>query len=137
MLSTASGWSRSGRHRAVLACVPGERHVLGLIGFGLALRDLGWRVTYLGADSPIEAVQGAADAVASDAIVLSVARTEAFDAAADDLRALAQTHAVAFGGSGIPDDPPAWLTTRTLPADPLVAAHALTDALGTPLSTPA
>ena len=137
MLSMARGWSRSGRHRAVLACVPGERHVLGLIGFGLALRDLGWRVTYLGADAPIVAEERAADAVGADAVVLSVSRTAAFDAADDDLRALAGTHAVALGGSGIPNDPPGWLTTRTLPADPLVAAHALTDAIGTPTSTPA
>ena len=137
MLSMARGWSRSGRHRAVLGCIPGERHVLGLIGFGLALRDLGWRVTYLGADTPVEAVERAADAVEADVVVLSVARADAFAAAADDIQALTVTHAVALGGSGIPHDPPAWLTTRTLPADPLVAAHALTDAIGAPVSAPA
>src|SRR4051794_40112485 len=71
MLTMARGWSRSGRKRAVLACVPGERHTLGLIAFGLALRELGWRVTYLGADTPVKAVEHAAEAVGADAIVLS------------------------------------------------------------------
>src|SRR5918997_5890194 len=72
MLSMARGWSRSGPRRAVLACVPGERHSLGLIAFGLALRDLGWRITYLGADVPVHAVENAANAVAADVVVLSV-----------------------------------------------------------------
>lgn len=132
MLSMARGWSRSGRHRAVLACVPGERHVLGLIGFGLALRDLGWRVTYLGADTSINAIEHTANAVDADAVVLSVAMPAAFAGAADDIRALARTHAVAIGGCGIPSEPPSWLATRTLPTDPLVAAHALTEAIAAP-----
>ena len=61
----------AGPHRAVLACVPGERHTLGLIAFGLALHDLGWRITYLGADAPVRAAGHAADAVAADVVVLS------------------------------------------------------------------
>ena len=35
---------------ALLACVPGDQHNLGLICFGLALHAHGWRITYLGAD---------------------------------------------------------------------------------------
>ena len=31
---------------------PGERHDLGLVIFGLALREHGWRITFLGADTP-------------------------------------------------------------------------------------
>ena len=42
---------------AVLACLPGEQHDLGLIAFGLALRSRGWRIVYLGADTPIETVE--------------------------------------------------------------------------------
>src|SRR3954447_24948581 len=37
MHTMARGWYRSGPRRAVLACVPGERHTLGLMAFGLAL----------------------------------------------------------------------------------------------------
>ena len=36
----------------MLACPSGELHDLGLICFGIALRGHGWRITYLGADTP-------------------------------------------------------------------------------------
>jgi DNA-binding transcriptional MerR regulator len=127
MLTMARGWSRSGARRAVLACVPGERHSLGLIAFGLALRDLGWRVTYLGADAPIRAVEQAADAVAADVVILSAALPGTFASAADDIRELTRTRGVAVGGAGVPGGASGWLASRTLPADPLVAAHTLTE----------
>lgn len=132
MLTMARGWSRSGARRAVLACVPGERHSLGLIAFGLALRDLGWRVTYLGADAPISAVEQAADAVAADVVILSAALPGTFAAAADDIQELTRTHGVAVGGAGVPGAASGWLASRTLPADPLVAAHTLTEHMARP-----
>jgi DNA-binding transcriptional MerR regulator len=127
MLTMARGWSRTGSRRAVLACIPGERHSLGLIAFGLALRDLSWRVTYLGADTPIRAVEQAAEAVAADVVILSAALPGTFAAAADDIHALTRTHGVAVGGAGVPSGRSGWLASRTLPADPLVAAHLLTE----------
>jgi methanogenic corrinoid protein MtbC1 len=126
MLSMARGWGRSGTRRAVLACVPGERHTLGLVAFGLALRDLAWRVTYLGADAPVHAVDHAADAVGADAVVLSCALPGTFAGAGDDLRDLARRHPLAVGGAGVGEDRAGWLASRTLPADPIVAAQALT-----------
>ena len=49
----------SGGHgTAVLACAPGEQHELGLMMFAIRLRRDGWRVVYLGANTPV------ADAVA-------------------------------------------------------------------------
>jgi MerR family transcriptional regulator, light-induced transcriptional regulator len=126
MRRMARGWSRSGPYRAVLACVPGERHTLGLFAFGLALHDLDWRITYLGADAPVRAVDQAADAVAADVIVLSAALPGPLAANVDDLRGLARAHAVAVGGAGAGGARSGWLATRSLPADPIVAAHALT-----------
>ena len=41
---------------AILACLPGEHHELGLLAFGVTLRRRGWRITCLGTDSPIGAV---------------------------------------------------------------------------------
>src|SRR5439155_4068376 len=40
------------RGSAVLACAPGEEHELGLMMLAIALRRDGWRVVYLGADTP-------------------------------------------------------------------------------------
>ena len=47
----ARDWGRGRGPHALLACVPGDQHDLGLICFGLALRAHGWRITYLGADT--------------------------------------------------------------------------------------
>ena len=54
--------------RALLACPSGERHDFGLIILGLALRDRGWRVTFLGPDTPIETLAAAADQLAGSPI---------------------------------------------------------------------
>jgi MerR family transcriptional regulator, light-induced transcriptional regulator len=137
MLAMARGWGRSGTRRAVLACVPGERHTLGLIAFGLALRDLGWRVTYLGADAPTAAVDHAAEAVGADAVGLSSALPATFAATERDLRELARRRPVALGGAGVAGDRAGWLTGRTLPADPIVAAQALTLNVPEPAAAPA
>ena len=56
LLGLARNWSSGGGPVAVLACPPGELHDLGLICFGLLLRERGWRIAYLGPDTPIETV---------------------------------------------------------------------------------
>ena len=48
LLGLARGWGRGAGPRALLACPEGERHDLGLIAFGLALRERGWRWTISG-----------------------------------------------------------------------------------------
>jgi MerR family transcriptional regulator, light-induced transcriptional regulator len=52
LLGLAQGWGQGQGPLAILACVPGEQHELGLLAFGVALRRRGWRITYLGTDSP-------------------------------------------------------------------------------------
>ena len=52
LLGLARRWDAGTGPRAVLACPSGELHDLGLICFGIALRGHGWRITYLGADTP-------------------------------------------------------------------------------------
>ena len=54
LLGLARGWGRGLGPLALLACLPGEQHDLGLIAFGLALRARGWRVAYLGPDTPLD-----------------------------------------------------------------------------------
>src|SRR3954467_10865077 len=53
LLGLARGAAAAGARRALLAALPGEHHALGLLAFAVVLRDLGWRVTYLGADVPL------------------------------------------------------------------------------------
>ena len=71
LLALGRGWGRGVGPHALLAAPPSEQHDLGLIVFGLALRDRGWRVTFLGADTPIETIADTAQRVSPDAIVLS------------------------------------------------------------------
>src|SRR4029079_18361359 len=53
LLALARGWERGAGPAALLACAAGEQHDLPLIMFGLALRAQGWRIVFLGADTPL------------------------------------------------------------------------------------
>ena len=60
MLGLARGWGRGVGPTALVACLPGEQHDFGAMAFGLALRARGWRIAYLGADTPLETIEQAA-----------------------------------------------------------------------------
>lgn len=49
-----SGVMAPSRRHAVCACLPDEDHEIGLLGAALRFRDAGFRVTYLGARTPID-----------------------------------------------------------------------------------
>ena len=72
LLGLARGWDRGVGPRAILACPAGERHDLGLLIFGLALREHGWRITFLGADTPPESLAETVQGLAPEALVLAV-----------------------------------------------------------------
>ena len=100
LLGLARGWDRGVGPRAILACPPGERHDLGLVIFGLALRDRGWRVTFLGPDTPIETIAAAAEHLAPAAIVLCALTDAPLAEALAPIARLAETQHVYVGGSG-------------------------------------
>jgi MerR family transcriptional regulator, light-induced transcriptional regulator len=100
LLGLARGWDRGLGPRVLLACAPGEQHDLGLICFGLALRERGWRIGYLGADTPIESVASAALAFAPEFVVVSAVTAERFRANANELRELAKATRLCLGGAG-------------------------------------
>jgi DNA-binding transcriptional MerR regulator len=124
ILTVARGYGRSDGRRAVLACLPGERHCLGLAAFGLALRDLGWRVTYLGGDTPLRSAGDAAGAVRADVIVLAGVMPEVLAASVPDLGTL-DGYPVVLGGPATRGESVPGLALPVLPADLLVAAHGL------------
>jgi len=100
LLGLSRGWGLGLGPLALLACLPGEQHELGLVAFGLALRARGWRIGYLGSDAPLETVSRAADSLRPDLVVLSAVSDERVRAAGDELRSLAARHRVAVGGAG-------------------------------------
>jgi DNA-binding transcriptional MerR regulator len=89
LMSLARSWDRGSGPRALLACVEGEQHDLPLLCFGLALRGHGWRISYLGADTPIASLVDAVRALTPDAVIVSGTVSGAFDASAARLRDVA------------------------------------------------
>lgn len=99
LLGLARGWGLGLGPTAVLACLPGEQHDLGLIAFGLALRARGWRIVYLGADSPIETVEEISRRRDPSLAVLSGVSGERLQPVVTQLRALAGRQRLAVGGA--------------------------------------
>jgi methanogenic corrinoid protein MtbC1 len=100
LLGLARGWGRGLGPVALLACLPGERHELGLMAFGLALRSHGWRVAFLGSDTPVDTVDAAADALQPSLVVFSTVTPDLAHAALPQLQTLASRYRVALGGAG-------------------------------------
>jgi DNA-binding transcriptional MerR regulator len=96
----ARGWGEGVGPRAVLACPPGELHELGLLSFGLALRERGWRITYLGADTPLDDITAVLDELAPAIVVLAAMTPQRFLDCADELIALTAQIRVGLGGAG-------------------------------------
>lgn len=100
LLGLARGWDRGIGPRVLLSCAPGERHDLGLIAFGLALRARGFRILYLGADTPIESVAQTALAARPHAVVVSAVSAELLTEIGGALHELAAEYPVYLGGAG-------------------------------------
>jgi DNA-binding transcriptional MerR regulator len=100
LLALARDWDRGRGPRALLACPSGERHDIGLICFGIVLSRNGWRVTFLGPDTPISALTAAVTVLEPDLIVLSAMAEEWLISITSPLRALAAEHEVLIAGSG-------------------------------------
>jgi len=103
LLGLARGWGLGLGPVAVLACPPGEQHDLGLIAFGLALRARGWRIVYLGPDSPIDTVADVSRQLEPRLVVLNAVSRERVQPVLSKLRALARHHTVALGGVAAED----------------------------------
>lgn len=99
LLGLARDWGRGVGPVAVLACLPGEQHDIGLITFGLALRARGWRIVYLGSDTPVQTIEQVTRAFDSSIVVLSAVSTEALTPVLADLDTLSRSQRVALAGN--------------------------------------
>ena len=104
LLGIARGWGPGVGPAAVLACLPGEQHDLGLLAFGLALHTRGWRILYLGPDAPIETVEDVSRRFQPSLVVLTAVTSERLQPVVDQLRRLADHHRLALGGAGAGND---------------------------------
>jgi methanogenic corrinoid protein MtbC1 len=118
LLGLARGWDRGVGPRAVLACPSGERHDLGLLIFGIALREHGWRITFLGADTPSDTLVETVGRLAPAAVVVAITDPARLGEVAETVAALAGSATVWIGGAGAAEIPGA----RVLQSSPLRAA---------------
>ncbi len=103
LLSLARLWGRGGGPLALLACAPGEAHDISLLAFGLVLRSHGWRILFLGADTPIDTVIDAARDTRPSAAVFASFDAARLEAQSDGLAELGVIAPLMLSGPGVPD----------------------------------
>lgn len=125
LVGLARGWGSGVGPLALLACPAGELHDLGLIVFGLALRNRGWRIAFLGPDTPADTLADAARRLRPAAVVISSPISERLSAAEDGLREVAGLAPVWIGGEGADEELARRTGVRLLPGRPTEAAASL------------
>jgi DNA-binding transcriptional MerR regulator len=121
----ARGWGDGSGPRAVLACPPGEQHDLALMIFGVALNRHGWRIDYLGVDTPIEELTRTAAARPPDLVVVAATQPGTLEPLAAELAALADTAPLALAGAGAAEQLATAVGARRLNTDPVTAAETI------------
>lgn len=90
----------------VAATFPGDRHEMGLLMASLVCSLRGWRVLYIGVDTPIEQIAALAQEVPLSAVAMSVSstvpRSYATALALDARRKISEEIAIWMGGKGAP-----------------------------------
>jgi DNA-binding transcriptional MerR regulator len=124
LLGLARSWDAGTGPGLVLACPAGERHDLPLIIFGIVAARRGWRITFLGGDTPFETLEDAAASARPALVVLSFATGERFDENAGAIERLARRVPVAVGGE-VDRARVEASGARALEGDPVEAALAL------------
>lgn len=115
---------------AVLACTPHERHDIGLLALDLLLRIAGWRVRFLGADTPVESSTALTEELGADVLVLCGTEPRMFAAQLEQhvgaLVRLSQLHVtLVVAGPAATPAVAGRLGAVLLPSDPREAADRL------------
>lgn len=100
LLGIGRDWGHGRGPLAMLACPAGERHDLGLVSFGLLLRELDWRVAFFGQDTPMPTLADTAGNLSPDAIVVSAVDPRRLRESGAELAAIAARWKLYVGGSG-------------------------------------
>jgi methanogenic corrinoid protein MtbC1 len=119
----ARGWGNGHGPRAVLACPPGELHDLALMVFGIALNRNGWRIEYLGMNTPVGELTRTVDARHPDLVVLAATLPENLEPHAAQLTVLARRSPLALAGAGATPEIAAAVGARLLTGDPVTEAE--------------
>ena len=123
LLSLARLWGRGAGPLALLACAPGEQHDISLLAFGLILRSHGWRILFLGADTPLFTLQETARTTGPAVTVLVTFDTDLVKAEGPALRRLARIAPLRLSGPGATPELTGQLRVRRLDSDLIEAAQ--------------
>jgi len=126
LIGRGRGWDDGSGPRAVLACAPGELHDLPLVCLGLALREQGWRITLLGADTPIDTVIATADVLHQDLTVLAFMIGTTVQRCRPALTKLARRTPLVLAGPGVTEELARSVGAVYVTGDPVSVARRLT-----------
>ena len=95
----ARGWATGSGPVAVIACPPHELHDLAAMVFGIVLHRGGWRVIYLGADTPVGQIYTEIEPRPA-LVMIAATHPTRFGAIRPDVQALAEAGPVIVAGAG-------------------------------------
>jgi DNA-binding transcriptional MerR regulator/methylmalonyl-CoA mutase cobalamin-binding subunit len=127
LLALASGWEAGRGPRALLACPSGERHTLGLVCFGLVLAERGWRISYLGADTPVGQILDVSGSMSPNAVILCALDSRHLTNSVAAIAELATRRHTILAGSGADASFAKLVGAHLAAGDPVTAAQALAD----------
>jgi MerR family transcriptional regulator, light-induced transcriptional regulator len=119
----ARGWGNGHGPRAVLACPPSELHDVALMIFGIVLNRNGWRIDYLGMNTPVEELTQTVDAMRPDLVVLAATMPETLEPHAAQLTTLARRAQLVLAGAGATPQIASATGARLLTGDPITEAE--------------
>ena len=119
----ARGWGSGHGPQALLACPAGELHDMALMVFGIVLHRNGWRIGYLGANTPAEELERAAGASHPDLVVLAATVPETLEPLRPQLASLARRAPLALAGAGATAQTASTVGVRLMTGDPVTEAE--------------
>jgi len=120
----ARGWASGSGPRAVIACPEGELHDLAAMVFGITLHRCGWRVIFLGANTPITHLTVSLHDPPA-VVVLAATDARRLRAVSPDIATVARWSPVLLAGSGASAELAESVGARYVSGDPVTEAQAL------------
>ncbi len=119
----ARGWGNGRGPQALLACPPDESHDLALLVFGIVLNRRGWRVRYLGANTPLQDMIQVTAQTHPSLVVLAATLSARFAEVVPQLSTLAEMAPLVLAGAGATSELAQSVGARVLGGDPVTAAE--------------
>lgn len=127
LLALGRAWDRGLGPRVVLACAPGDFHDVSLAMFGLVAHQRGWRITFLGADTPIGTLLTTAETTGADSVVVYSPIEAHMEAAARELANAGARPHVYLAGEGATAEQARLAGAALLTGSPGAAADRITE----------